>query len=153
MEEYIEEALAIWEGDEWKTAFHTTHGRYEYLVMPFGLTNAPMVFQSLINEVFQDILGKGVIAYIDNILMYSTSLEEYIWEGDEWKTAFHTTHGRYEYLVMPFGLTNAPTVFQSLINEVFQDILGKGVIAYIDNILVYSTSLEEYVRHVRAILS
>ncbi|KAK3531230.1 hypothetical protein QTP70_015224 [Hemibagrus guttatus] len=47
---------------------------------------------------------------------------------------------------MPFGLTNAPAVFQSLINEVFQDILGKWVIAYIDNILVYSTSLEEHLR-------
>ncbi|KAK3557558.1 hypothetical protein QTP70_030488, partial [Hemibagrus guttatus] len=45
---------------------------------------------------------------------------------------------------MPFGLTNAPAVFQSLINGVFQDILGKWVIAYIDNILVYSTSLEEH---------
>ncbi|KAK3568298.1 hypothetical protein QTP86_003141 [Hemibagrus guttatus] len=51
---------------------------------------------------------------------------------------------------MPFGLTNAPAVFQSLINEVFQDMLGKWVIAYI---LVYSTSLEEHVHHVRAVLS
>ncbi|KAK3568931.1 hypothetical protein QTP86_020639 [Hemibagrus guttatus] len=74
-----------------------------------------------------------------------------IYEGDEWKT--HTTHGHYEYLVMPFGLTNAPAVFQSLINKVFQDILGKWVIAYIDDILVYSTSLEEHVCHVREVLS
>ncbi|KAK3535527.1 hypothetical protein QTP70_016798 [Hemibagrus guttatus] len=74
-------------------------------------------------------------------------------EGDEWKTTFHTTHGHYEYLIMPFRLTNAPAVFQSLINEVFQDILGKWVIAYIDDILVYSTSLEEHVRHVQAVLS
>ncbi|KAK3548196.1 hypothetical protein QTP70_005172 [Hemibagrus guttatus] len=65
----------------------------------------------------------------------------WIREGDKWKTAFHTTHGHYEYLVMPFGLTNAPAVFQSLINKVFQDILGKWVITYIDDILVYSTSL------------
>ncbi|KAK3510407.1 hypothetical protein QTP70_005899 [Hemibagrus guttatus] len=77
----------------------------------------------------------------------------WIREGDEWKTAFHTTHGHYEYLVMPFGLTNASVVFRSLINEVFQDILGKWVIAYIDDILVYSTSLEEHVHHVQAVLS
>ncbi|KAK3570605.1 hypothetical protein QTP86_023662 [Hemibagrus guttatus] len=76
-----------------------------------------------------------------------------ICKGDEWKTAFHTTHGHYEYLVMPFGLTNAPAVFQSLINGVFQDILGKWVIAYIDDILVYFTSLEEHMRHVREVLS
>ncbi|KAK3514290.1 hypothetical protein QTP70_012912 [Hemibagrus guttatus] len=73
--------------------------------------------------------------------------------GDEWKTAFHTTHGHYEYLVMPFGLTNAPAVFQSLINGVFQDILGKWVITYIDDILVYSTSLEEHMFHVREVFS
>ncbi|KAK3542153.1 hypothetical protein QTP86_016446 [Hemibagrus guttatus] len=54
---------------------------------------------------------------------------------------------------MPFGLTNTPVVFQSLINGVFQDILGKWVIAYIDDILVYSTSLEEHVLHVREVLT
>ncbi|KAK3572708.1 hypothetical protein QTP86_006000 [Hemibagrus guttatus] len=73
----------------------------------------------------------------------------HIREGDGWKTAFHMTHGHYEYCVMPFGLTNAPTVFQALINGVFQDLLGKGVIAYIDNILVYSASMEDHVRQVR----
>ncbi|KAK3562970.1 hypothetical protein QTP86_012590 [Hemibagrus guttatus] len=74
-------------------------------------------------------------------------------KGNEWKTAFHTTHGQYEYRVMPFGFTNAPAVFQALINGVFQDLLGKGVIAYIDDILVYSKSLEEHVLHVREVLS
>ncbi|KAK3527855.1 hypothetical protein QTP86_009412 [Hemibagrus guttatus] len=73
-------------------------------------------------------------------------------EGDEWKTAFHTTSGHYEYCVMPFGLTNAPAVFQALINGVFQDLLGKGVIAYIDDILVYSSSMEEHVRMVQEVL-
>ncbi|KAK3529961.1 hypothetical protein QTP86_009347 [Hemibagrus guttatus] len=75
-----------------------------------------------------------------------------IHEGNEWKTAFHTTSGHYEYCVMPFGLTNAPAVFQALINGVFQDLLGKGVIAYIDDILVYSSSMEEHVRMVREVL-
>ncbi|KAK3561986.1 hypothetical protein QTP86_022734 [Hemibagrus guttatus] len=53
---------------------------------------------------------------------------------------------------MPFGLTNAPAVFQALINGVFQDLLGKWVIAYIDDILMYSASPEEHVLHVREVL-
>ncbi len=48
-------------------------------------------------------------------------------EGDEWKTAFSTTTGHYEYLVMPFGLANSPSVFQSFINEVFRDMLNRWV--------------------------
>ncbi|KAK3516903.1 hypothetical protein QTP70_028272 [Hemibagrus guttatus] len=76
-----------------------------------------------------------------------------ICEGDEWKTAFHTTHGHYEYCVMPFGLTNAPAVFQALINGVFRDLLGRGVIVYIDDILVYSTSMQDHVRQVREVLA
>ncbi|KAK3520117.1 hypothetical protein QTP70_014283 [Hemibagrus guttatus] len=62
---------------------------------------------------------------------------------------FHTTHGHYEY----YGLTNAPAVFQALINGVFQDLLGKGVIAYIDDILVYSVSMEDHVRQVREVFA
>lgn len=49
--------MRIREGDEWKTAFSTSNGHYEYRVMPYGLTNAPLVFQSFINEVFRDMLG------------------------------------------------------------------------------------------------
>ncbi|KAK3545438.1 hypothetical protein QTP70_007641 [Hemibagrus guttatus] len=69
------------------------------------------------------------------------------------KTAFHTIRGHYEYLVMPFGLTNAPAVFLALINEVFQDMLNNNLIAYIDDILIYSTSFDEHVRHVQVVLT
>ncbi|XP_049339640.1 uncharacterized protein LOC125804612 [Astyanax mexicanus] len=74
-------------------------------------------------------------------------------EGDEWKTAFFTTRGHYEYLVMPFGLKNAPSVFQSFINDVLRDMLGKFVIAFIDDILIYSSDLTTHISHVRAVLT
>ncbi len=73
-------------------------------------------------------------------------------EGDEWKTAFSTTTGHYEYLVMPFRLANSPSVFQSFINEVFRDMLNRWVIVYIDDILIYSTSLEDHIKQVREVL-
>ncbi|KAI2644826.1 Transposon Tf2-8 polyprotein [Labeo rohita] len=76
-----------------------------------------------------------------------------IYEGDEWKTTFLTTRGHYEYRVMPYGMANSPAVFQSFINEIFKDLLNKFVIAYIDNILVYSETKEEHVDHVRTVLS
>ncbi|KAK6299995.1 hypothetical protein J4Q44_G00300280, partial [Coregonus suidteri] len=66
-------------------------------------------------------------------------------EGDEWKTAFSTTSGHYEYLVMPYGLMNAPSVFQSFVDEIFRDLHGQGVVVYIDVILIYSTTRAEHV--------
>uniref|UniRef100_A0A3P9IIZ6 Gypsy retrotransposon integrase-like protein 1 n=1 Tax=Oryzias latipes TaxID=8090 RepID=A0A3P9IIZ6_ORYLA len=73
-------------------------------------------------------------------------------EGDEWKTAFNTPSGHFEYLVMPFGLTNAPAVFQSLINDVLKDMLNKFVFVYLDDILFFSPDLDSHVQHVRAVL-
>ncbi len=73
-------------------------------------------------------------------------------EGDEWKTAFSTTTGHYEYRVMPFGLVNSPSVFQSFINDVFRDMLDHYVIVYINDILIYSETLQEHIQHVRSVL-
>ncbi len=72
--------------------------------------------------------------------------------GDEWKTAFSTTTGHYEYRVMPFGLANSPSTFQSFINDVFRDMLNRFVIVYINDILVYSKTLEEHIHQVRSVL-
>ncbi|KAL0176934.1 hypothetical protein M9458_029264, partial [Cirrhinus mrigala] len=72
--------------------------------------------------------------------------------GDEWKTAFSTTSGHYEYRVMPFGLANSPSYFQAFVNEVFRDMLNRWVIVYIDDILIFSSSLAEHIQHVRAVL-
>lgn len=72
--------------------------------------------------------------------------------GDEWKTAFKTPLGHFEYLVMPFGLTNAPAVFQALVNDVLRDLLNRSVFVYLDDILIFSSCLEEHVIHIRQVL-
>jgi hypothetical protein len=74
-------------------------------------------------------------------------------EGEEWKTAFRSRYGHYEYLVMPFGLTNAPATCQALINNVLREHLDIFVIAYLDDILIYSENEKEHKEHVHKVLT
>ncbi|CAJ0968301.1 unnamed protein product [Ranitomeya imitator] len=66
--------------------------------------------------------------------------------GDEWKTAFNTPKGHFEYLVMPFGLANAPSVFQSFMHDIFREYLDKFLIVYLDDILIFSDDWESHVK-------
>src|SRR3982074_2462545 len=76
-----------------------------------------------------------------------------ITESDIYKTAFNMHYGQYEFLVMPFGLTNALATFMHLMNNVMHPLLDICVIIFLNDILVYSKTLEEHDKHLEQVLN
>jgi hypothetical protein len=93
---------------------------------------------------FDQLAGAQVFSKID---IRSGYHQIKICDEDNPKTAFSMRYELYEYLVMSFGLTNAPAHFMYLMNSVFMPELDKFVVVFIDNILVYSRSMEEHEEH------
>jgi hypothetical protein len=74
-------------------------------------------------------------------------------EGDEWKAAFRTNRGLYEPLVMFFGLTNSPATFQTMMNDIFKELIDEGFVSvYMDDILIFTETLEQHQQIVRRVL-
>ncbi|GJP30216.1 hypothetical protein CLOM_g23531, partial [Closterium sp. NIES-68] len=74
-----------------------------------------------------------------------------VFANDCQKTTSRTRYGSYEYTVMPFGFTNTPSTFQLTMNGVFRDLLDKCVIIYLDDILIYSTTQQQYLKDLEAV--
>jgi hypothetical protein len=72
--------------------------------------------------------------------------------GEEFKTAFATHHGQFEFTVMAFGLTGAPATFLSAMNDTLKDYLCKFVLVFFDDILIYSTSYDDHLKHISLVL-
>lgn len=72
-------------------------------------------------------------------------------EGDEHKTTFQTHHDHFDYRVMPFGLVGAPATFQDFMNQILSPLLRKCVVVFIDDVLVYSQTMDEHVKHLEQV--
>ena len=74
-------------------------------------------------------------------------------EGDEWKAAFRTNRGLFEPLVMFFGLTNSPATFQTMMDDIFEELISDGVVVvYLDDILIFTETIDEHRRVTRQVL-
>jgi hypothetical protein len=102
-----------------------------------------------IEDLFDQMKGGSVFSKID---LRSGYHQLRIRESDILNTAFCTRYGLYEYTVMFFGLTNAPAYFMYLMNKVFMKYLDRFVVVFIDDILVFSKTMEEYEEHLRLVL-
>ncbi|XP_038991121.1 uncharacterized protein LOC120114215 [Hibiscus syriacus] len=102
----------------------------------------------LIADLFDQLGGARWFTKLD---LRSGYYQVKIAEGDEPKTACVTRYGSYKHLVMPFGLTNAPATICTLMNKVLQPFLDHFVVVYLDDIVVYSKTLEEHVEHLRRV--
>src|SRR6202040_4477107 len=132
----------------WRLRCFSLKRRMLRLVQNYRALNAKTIKNvyplPLISDVVNHLRGAQYFTKLDVRWGYNNVQ---IKEGDEWKAVFWTNHGLFEPLVMFFGLTNSPATFQTMMNDIFQDLILEGVVCvYLDDILIFTESMEEHNR-------
>ncbi|GBG89026.1 hypothetical protein CBR_g48635 [Chara braunii] len=123
------------------------------LCMDYRKLNAQTVKNAGPLPCIDDLLERlGCAMYFSKLDLKSGYHQISIQPNDRYKTAFKTQYGHFEWVLMPFALTNAPATFQAAMTNEFCAMLDRFVLVYLDDILVYSRSLEDHLGHLRQVL-
>lgn len=153
----IERSFSPYNSPIWvvpKKGFESNGEPKRRLVIDFQKLNSHTVTDKYpipeINMMIQNLGRAKIFSTIDLESGYHQIL---IREQDREKTAFSVNHAKFHFIRMPFGLKNAPSIFQRCVNDILHEFIGKFAYVYIDDVLIFSNSVEEHMKHISIIIN